>query len=57
VLVALNLAPAPATVRLPAPGRMLLDTCGRKGRRVRAEVELAPATGAVIELDRATPGA
>jgi hypothetical protein len=36
---------------------MLLDTCGRKGRHVRAEVELAPATGAVIELDRATPGA
>ena len=56
VLVALNLAPAPATVRLPAPGWMLLDTCGRSGRRVRAEVELPPATGAVIELDRATPG-
>jgi alpha-glucosidase len=50
VLVALNLATAPATIKLPRRGRLLLDTSVRRGQSLEARLDLPPHGGAIVEL-------
>jgi alpha-glucosidase len=50
VLVALNLAAAPATIKLPRRGRLLLDTSVRRGQSLEAQLDLPAHSGAIVEL-------
>jgi alpha-glucosidase len=53
VVVALNLGASGAEVELPGPGRLLLDTFGHRGQTPRRRLDLAPYSGAIVELDPA----
>lgn len=57
VLVALNLAAAPATIKLPRPGRLLLDTSCCEGDLPETQLNLPPRSGAIVELEPDEPSA
>ena len=48
--MALNLAATPATIALPRPGRLLLDTSCHGGDMLEARLHLPPHSGAIVEF-------